>query len=389
MTSQKSEAPASPPQHGILRRLTRGAATLTLTAIFIAAAGGMVWQGTTVISDRAQAVEPPTATAPVFVSTMPIEMRDHYMVKRAFTGQVEAPQTAALAFEQGGTIRMIAANEGDTVVADQVLAALDDRLLRAERRRLVSSKAALDAQRQLLALNNERASELNQRGFASTQTVDQTRLGLVELDARMAETDAAIAAIDVQLDNLEIKAPFDGTINVRHVDPGTAIGAGLPVVTLVEDSAPVFRVGVDPNLGTALKVGDDTTVYIDDIGVPATVIGILPQIDPTTRTRTVRARLDEAANGLFGMAGDLRLDQRIEAQGAWLPLSALEDGVRGLWTIKTVPATEDPAVQIEAVELVYANDERAFVRGTFQPDAMIIFEGVHRVVGGQTVRIKE
>lgn len=390
MPDSVSSTDIDPKRPSLFRRMLHGVATLALTGLFFAAAGGLVWQGTGVITERAAAVEAPPSTDLIAVQTAVLNLSDHYTVNRAYTGQIEAPQSADLSFEQGGTLEFVGADEGDAVTAGQVIARLDNRLLTADRDRLLASKYAIAAQRDLLALNNERAAQLNERGFASNQSVDQTRFGIVELNARLAEIDASIAALDVRLEKLEIKAPFDGAVNIRHFDPGTTIGGGQPVLSIVADDNPVFRVGVDPQLAGDLTLGTGVNVTIADQSYRANIIAVLPQIDPTTRTRIIRAKLDGATALSFGLTGELTIAQRVETPGAWVPLTAFEDGVRGLWTIKTLSDIDDTArVGVEAVEVIYADAERAYVRGTFEDGAAFIPTGVHRVVAGQNVRITQ
>ncbi|MEM1377930.1 MAG: efflux RND transporter periplasmic adaptor subunit, partial [Pseudomonadota bacterium] len=309
-------------------------------------------------------------------------------VERSFTGQIEAPQTVALAFEQGGTLKSVAFDEGQKVRAGQVIATLGDRLLQTERQRLLASKAALEAQRELIELDNERAAQLNKQGFASTRSLDQSRLGLVEIRARMAELDAAVAAIDVQLDKLTITAPFSGTVNTREFDPGSTIGGGQPVLTIIDDDLPVFRVGMVPALADTLPLNEVLSVDFGEQEVGAKVIAKLPQLDPITRTKAVRLQLTEPADIAFGATGKLTVEETIKSNGAWIPITAIEEGVRGLWTVKTVSDEDTPSVEVEAVELIHAETQRAFVRGTFPADTKIIVDGLHRTVVGQPVRLQ-
>ena len=173
------------------------------------------------------------------------------------------------------------------------------------------------------------------------------------------------------------------------------IGSGQAVLTLVEDTAAVFRVGVEPDLADTLPVGKSIQVSLDDQLVTGQIIAVLPEIDPVTRTRIVRAALKAPADLAFGQTGQLRITQRIDESGAWIPLSAIENGVRGLWTIKTVGGGKNSDggaqanVVIEAVEILHADEERAFVRGTFGPDTRLILSGLHRVAPGQLVRVSK
>lgn len=372
----------------LLQRLAASTAKLFVTAGFVAVAGVAVWQGSSLLASRAAAVEKPESTEPLAVSVSTITMQNGYMIERSFTGQIEAPQTAQLSFEQGGTLADVMVDDGDQVSDGELIAKLDDRLLRADLDRLVAAKQAIAAQLELATLTDQRQAELKSKGFASAQTADQTRLSIIELQARMAETEAAILAAEVRLEKTEIRAPFAGTINRRLIDPGNTVGGGQGVVSLVENGQPVFRVGVDPRLAAQLAIGDTTTVELEGMAEAATLIAVLPQIDPATRTRTVRARLDEAVSATYGQTGELVLTETVGGRGAWIPLTALEDGVRGLWTIKTI-APDETTVGVEAVEIIHADSTRAFVRGTFTEDTRFVDGGVHRVVSGQTVRVED
>ncbi|MEO0637070.1 MAG: efflux RND transporter periplasmic adaptor subunit, partial [Pseudomonadota bacterium] len=343
--------------------------------------------GSALLSDRAEAVERPEATQPLAVSASQIKLLDGYELERRFTGQIEPPQTADLSFEQGGTLNEVLVNEGDAVVSGQLLARQDSRLFQAEVDRLRASKDALAAQLELATLTDERQAQLKERGFASAQVADQTRLSISELNARMAEVDAGLVAAKIRLEKTEIRAPFDGAVNTRLVDPGNTIGGGQAVLSLVENKRPVFRVGIAPNLADHLKAGDPVTVEIGGNIQPASIIGILPQVDAATRTRIVRAQLQGEAPLAFGQTGDVVLRQSVSETGSWVPLTTLEDGVRGLWTIKTVTGEDTTRIGIEAVEILYANSKDAFVRGTFQDGTRYLTQGVHRVVAGQQVRV--
>ncbi|MEM9573660.1 MAG: efflux RND transporter periplasmic adaptor subunit [Pseudomonadota bacterium] len=373
----------------LIRKLATGVATLTITAGAIVLSGAAVWQGSTLIASRAAAVEKPAPTEIIAVSVAQIVPSKGYTVDRKFAGQIEAPQSADVSFEQGGTLNEVLVDEGDAVSEGEVLARLDDRLLTADLDRLNASKRALQAQIELATLTNERQAALKKKGFATGQVADQSRLSLVELEAKLAELDASILAAQIRLEKTEIKAPFDGVVNARLLDPGSIVGATQAILTLVNDGLPVFRVGVAPDLVDQLNIGSTIDVALDGKQRAAEIIAILPQIDPVTRTRTVRARLVVGVDLAFGMAGEAVVQETIVENGSWVPLTAIEDGVRGLWTIKTIKQGEPTTVALEAVEIVHADSQRAFVRGTFSSDTQYIDTGVHRVVGGQAVRIEQ
>jgi RND family efflux transporter MFP subunit len=370
-------------------KLIRRTMRMAGTGMVVALAAGAIWQGSAMIAQRASAVEGPAPTAAIAVSVSPFEIVDGYTVKRRFSGQIEAPQSASVSFEQGGTLKTVLVDDGDTVLAGQTLAMLDDRLLRADVARLKASKTALEAQLELATLTDKRQAELQTKGFASAQSADQTRLSIVELNARLAEIEASILAASIRLEKAVIRAPFDGRVNTRLSDPGNTVAAGQAVLALVEDGQPVFRVGVAPDLIAQLQIGSAMEILLSGETRTAEIIAILPQIDPVTRTRVVRARLDDRSDLAFGQTGEALLAQTIRSRGSWIPVAALEDGIRGLWTIKTVSGPAPYHVAIESAEIIHADGENAFVRGTFSDGDRFINTGVHRVAAGQTVRVMD
>lgn len=371
------------------RRALRSIGTLTGTLVAVALASALVFGGTGLIADRAAAVEGPDPAPAPLVRTEPITFETSYSVPRRFIGQIEPAQQTTMAFEQGGTIIELLADDGDRVAEDEVLARLDTRLLEAEAARLVATREALEAQAELARRTTERQERLRDEGFASAQALDQASLTLAELTARIAEVEAARAAVAIQIEKAEIRAPFDATVSLRSADVGTTVGGGTPVLTLIEDRPPEFRVGVDPRLAANLAAGMTVQIDFGARSVEAVLTALLPDLDPATRTRTALFELPEGASVTFGDTGALVIDEVVAENGAWVPVAALKQGVRGLWTVMTVDTTDSPRAAVEAVEILHADDTRAYVRGTFAEGTALITDGPHRIVPGQPLRVEE
>ncbi|WP_299772962.1 efflux RND transporter periplasmic adaptor subunit [uncultured Tateyamaria sp.] len=375
------------PKPPLWKRTVRGIVTLTGTASVIAIAAGAVWIGSATLATRAAAVDAPPPAPISTVSAIRVTPADTMIVTRAFHGQVEAAQTVALSFEQGGRLNVLDVDEGDRVKAGQVLAKLDTRILMAERSRLVASREALEAQAELSRRTTDRQKELRNRGFASDQAVDNTALNLAALQAQIAEVDAAITQVEVQLSQTELLAPFDGVVGARNVDPGAIMAVGAPVLDVREETAPIFRVGIDPRL--AQNVRDTAAVVtLDGVDYDARFVGFRPDLDAQTRTRTALFEI-ETDDPVYLASGTLKLHSHIDQNGYSVPLRALQDGVRGLWTVMVLSPDEDDlyTAQAAAVEVLQVEDGTAFVRGTLQGDAMIVPDGTHRLVSGDRVRV--
>ncbi|MEL7465980.1 MAG: efflux RND transporter periplasmic adaptor subunit [Pseudomonadota bacterium] len=360
--------------------------TIAATCAIVGVAAGVVVFGRGVLADRAAAVGKPEAAPIVTVAVAPLRFEDGYETDRRFPGQVQAGQRTVMAFEAAGEVAEIMVDEGDRVEAGAPVARLDTRLLEAERDRLIASRAAMEAQAELARRTTDRREALRDRGHASSQALDDITLQLAEATARIAEIDAAIAAIDVRIDKAVLTAPFDAYVAERMIDTGAMASPGAPVASLVEAEARRFRVGLSPEVAADLSADRIYEARFAGRLYPVALSAVLPELDPATRTRVAMFDFFPGDAPALRATGELTLPTTRSATGAWAPVSALRDGPQGLWLLTTVRQTEDGDIAaVEAVEVVHAETERVFVRGTFRDGDLVIVDGAHRIAPGQMV----
>ena len=164
---------------------------------------------------------------------------------------------------------------------------------------------------------------------------------------------------------------------------------------LVETDALEAHVGLPAELASSTE-DTASAIRLSLRGRTIEVAGTrtLPNVDAGTRTVTVIYDLDaESAQAAGARPGDVVTLERTTAraeEGAWIPLSALSESERGLWSaFAVVPAEEgnkaSTAQRIE-LEVLTANETHAFVRGTFSGPTTVVASGVNRIVPGQRVR---
>lgn len=310
----------------------------------------------------------------------PLALDTGFSVTRRFLGQVEPGQSSDLSFELGGRIVDLMVDEGDRVAAGEPIARLDTALLDTERARLVSAREALSADLAFAQLSVERREALQERGFTPEESLDQARFSSSALTARIAETDAQIANVDVRIEKAVLRAPFDGRVANRSVDTGATIGAGQTVVTLLEEDAVQIRVGLP--LWANIDTDRLWTVTIDGAPYPATLVSVRPDIDPATRTRAVLLRLD-GLDVPFGSVAAVNVPREVSATGSWVPLDALRESAPGVWTVLAVDG--DNRVRGVPVEVLHTEADRVFVSGGLTDGLPLITGGPHRVTPGQLV----
>jgi len=81
----------------------------------------------------------------------------------------------------------------------------------------------------------------------------------------------------------------------------------------------------------------------------------------------------------------LRLAVRMEASGVWVPLAALTETVRGLWSVYVID--DNHRAQRKALDIIYQHKDAAYVRGALSEGDRIVAVGTHRIVPGQQVRL--
>lgn len=372
----------------LYKRVLKRLGILSGTGIVI---GGSVFatiSATSLIADRAKAVDAPAPVPLISVAAVPAVLLDGYDVQRSFAGLTEANRSVTVSFEQGGTVVQILVDEGDTVSQGDVLAILDTGLLEAERQALEATRSAVSVRLELAVTTQQRRAALRESGNISQQSADEAEAAVNDLTAQLAQVDAQLATLDVRVSKSQITAPFDGQIATRAIDEGTALSAGVPVMTILESGSVLFRVGVDPRLADTLEIGTRHGVAVSGQTHDVILESVRPDLDPQTRTRTLVFSFDGKSPALR-QAGVLNLTQRISQNGFSLPLTALKEGVRGLWTVQALVLDEAGSfrVQSEAIEVIHADEARVFVRGTMQDGVQIVEGGTHRLVSGQLVRL--
>ncbi|MEM8548709.1 MAG: efflux RND transporter periplasmic adaptor subunit, partial [Pseudomonadota bacterium] len=341
MTMQDQDPEEQPPSDSLpvrrdYRRVGQRLLSVFTTLMASGVALGLVTFGTIVIHERAGARADASATPPVAVETVQLQLETTVRQKVRFVGEVEPARSNQLAFERPGTVSGIAVDEGDRIEAGAILATLDTRLLDARKSELQARKAGLEAQVELAELTLRRQTVLRDRGHTSGQTFDEVRLQLVQLRAGLLEIDAALQAVTVDLAKSRILAPFAGQVTARLLDEGSVVAPGTAILSLIEAGRPQLRVGVPAAIARELATGQSIAVEHQGASVEAQVAAVRPDIDPVTRSQIVLVDLPSQSSFVFGMTAELIIESERSTEGYWVPLTALREGSRGLWNLTTV-----------------------------------------------------
>ncbi len=213
-----------------------------------------------------------------------------------------------------------------------------------------------------------------------------------QLEARIAQIDAALVAIDVNLNKSVLRAPYDGIVGERMIDEGTAIASGSPVINILEKADAHARIGLTPEQAATLSRNKAYDIEVAGQLYKARFLKIRPDLQPETRTVDVVFELLGQSHSSYGQVAALRLNERVDERGAWLELSALKEGERGTWTVllaEPVAQTDTATLVKDAVEILHIANGKAFVRGALEDGMKLLVAGTHKVAAGEKVRVLE
>lgn len=329
-----------------------------------------------------------------------LTQQDSYQVENKFVGKVIAKQDANLGFEFAGIIKTLHVIEGQQVKKGQLLAELNTQLLLIERNQLEAQLQQAEAEFDLIEANLKRLSSLSKRGFTSEQNIDELTSKKRVITANIRSTLSSLEASQYRIDKSKLLAPFDGIVSSRQIAQGEVIAAGATAFRLLQTGASEVTIGVPASFIRQLK-GKDHQVEIAGVNYPVRLLSMGNEVDTVTRTISLRFALADNSAVYNGQLAYLALSQEYQQVGYWIPLSAITDGVRGMWNIYTLDQdlvqrdlkstkVDNPALfQLKSttVTILHATETAAYVQGDLKSNQAYVNTGIHRFVPGQKVTV--
>jgi multidrug efflux pump subunit AcrA (membrane-fusion protein) len=308
--------------------------------------------------------------APASVELATVSLRDIVNTFET-TGTVESPLSVKITPKISGLIEYLQVHEGDWVHKGQVLVRIDPSLAQEEVQQQMAALATAQyrlAQAQLTQaptdvgvttqirqqeaavlsaranLDNatakyNRANELYKKGYVAAQEVDDAKMELAASNAKLQQAEAslesskansglspaykaniaalragvdaaraALAGAKTKLADTTLKAPFEGLVSMRYLDPGGLAMPGQPILEIQSVDRVWVSFSVPEKVCSKLALGQQATVQFDSYPnqtFPASIVQINPAADPASRQFVVRVALDNAQRlfkpGMFAL----------------------------------------------------------------------------------------
>jgi HlyD family secretion protein len=243
---------------------------LGLLVLLLAAGGAWYWQ------TRQMAQAAPSYT------TQPVA-RGNLTLNVTANGSLQPTRSVNIGSELSGTVLKVHVDVNDRIRKGQVLVELDTAKLRDQILRSRATLAAANAKvaQTVATMAEARASlarleevaRLSGGKVPSKAELDTGRATLeravadnASARAGVADAQAALSTDEINLSKASIRAPSDGVVLTRSVDPGNAVAASLQAVTLftvAEDLTQLrLLVNVDEADVGSVKVGQKATFTV-------------------------------------------------------------------------------------------------------------------------------
>lgn len=315
---------------------------------------------------RAQTHESPDPAPPeVQVREQPAETVMRYV---RVHGRTMPARSVGLRAETRGRVVAIEAERGDRVKAGDVLVRLDER----DRQARLAEARALLRQREA---EYEGRQRLGGEGFVSA-------VQLAEAESQLEQARAELRRAELDLEHMQIRAPFDGEIQDRSVEVGDFVDPGDAVLSFVDTGTLIAAASVAEQEIALVQPGQTGRAHLI---TGATVEGrlryIAPVADPATRTFAVELEFDNRTRRLpSGVTTELELPVgELRAQRVSPALLTLdEDGTLGIKLVR------DGRVVFVPADIVHSSPRGVWLAGLPEV-ATIITVGQGFVQDGQRV----
>ena len=305
-------------------------------------------------------------------------------------GSVSPMQQVNLVARVAGTLEEVRFKDGDRVRAGQVLFIIEQppyiEQLELNKAKLDQSQADYKRQSELLKEN------------ASSQANVETSL------SNLKQAEANVKLAQINLDYTVVKAPFDGIVGRRQVDPGNYVGAtqGGTVLATVMQVSPAFvyasigereairvrekmAAGQNPMQGVGHAVVHARLQGEPEPGESGVLDFIDHQVNPTSGTVQVRGRFDNPSYHLVpGFYAKLSIDVGPPREALVLPSAAIQSDQQGEYAFVI---DEDHRAHRRNLSTAALPGEEKEILSGLKAGEQVIVKGANKLTDGQAVLI--
>ena len=373
-----TQMPASPP---VPPNTPKGSIPLVITAITAA----IILSGIT-LAVRASHRQNHTALAqtPKLVGTIAAQ-ETVYRAEHRYVGATLAWQEAKLGPQfLAGYVTEVRVRAGAQVRRGEALAIIEPEL--AKDKNLASQKQAeaLHARLGFLARESERIQGLEKKGIVSENEADNKLAEVKSEQAKLEAAEAQMASSNVEFQDTVQRAPFDGEIGERYLDPGAFVRPGNFIVSVIDRSKVICATDGPEQDHPFLAVG--TAVHLKLLAtsreVEARISRVSPAADPATRTLHFEVDIENKDHAIpVGTSVEMLIQEATGQKVIHLPSAAAKvEGTRA-----TVFVIEGGRARKKVLQFLGEREGELYLSPDLPAGAQVVLDGRDQLEDGDLV----
>ena len=232
-------------------------------------------------------------------------------------GKIDAEQNVQVNAEAPGVITRVYVSIGQNVSKGQVLAQIDDAVLRQS---LAQVQTQLD-----LATNL-----FNRQKNLWDQKIG-TEVQYLSAKSQKESLEKQIAIVKQQASMYKIKSPISGTVDQMDYKVGQAIQSGVPGIRVVNTSNLKAKALISETYAGRIDRGDEVKVYFPNINdsLNTTLSFASKTIDPASRSYNIEVNLPSKKAYQPNMLAILKIVDYKKENALTIPIKAIQKSERG------------------------------------------------------------
>ena len=299
-------------------------------------------------------------------------------IRYELIGTIQSRVPVVAASRVAARVVEVEVRAGDRVRQGQVLVRLDAADLSAQIAQAQGELDAAIAEFSRAAADEKRFSALFSRGSVTASEREGAQAAYRAASGKVARARAVVAAARAGFQYATVRAPANGIVVERMVEPGDMAMPGKPLVRLHDGNALRVELQVPEELARSMEAATVLEVQVGAIqAVYHTRVGeVVPAADPATRSFVVRAPLPDAPFLKPGMFARATL-----TAGSQPVLTLPRDAISSIGQLQTARVVKDGMVETRMVSTGRSFGDRVEVLAGVKEGERVILDG--RQAGGK------
>ena len=301
---------------------------------------------------------------------------DHFIEVQ---GKVDGEQNVGVAPQMPGIVTAVYVKEGSKVSKGQLMAQLDDNVLRQQ----------MQAIEQQLSF----ATDLYQKQKSLWDQNIGTEVQYLSAKNQKESIEKNISAMKEQLQMYKIKSPINGSVEEVNIKVGQMAAAGMvPIFRVVNFSSVKVVADIAEAYAPKVKSGNKAIVYFPDYNmeIPAIIRFSSKYINPTNRTfqaevKIGKSKVDYRAN----MIALLKINDYHNSNALVLPVNAIKESIDGKYIYIAEEKESKTYAKRSAIEIGQTYNGLAEIISGLKAGDKVITTGQNSLTDGQLISISK